>query len=211
MTVLQSVEKQLIEHLRRHLPAVQGQVYMAPRAQPQEGVPCSHAPSQAASGSVWLYGPSWRRNTWASCVPGMWQRHGNRSTRYHAPTAWDVLYDVLIMDRRIRSLNTVSTQLCICLAHACNLLVPETTPSSETDKTTSPQHHPLLPTSYELAWEDALLSRDMLGNAGWHTLSGRLKIEGLLLYSDTPAETGTVASKPLQLTGPAIKEKRPVS
>lgn len=199
MTSLSALEQQLLQHLRHHLPAVQGQVYLAPYPADGAQQPCPAA-ARRASGSVWLYGPNWRRNPWASCTPGRWQRCATHFTRYHAPTAWDLCYDVLLMDRCMRSLNSVSAQLCLCIAQACNLVIPNQPPNTQVDP-----HSYSATDSYELAWDQAALSSDRVGTSGWYTASGCLKIEGVLLANDRIAQTGSVASKPVQLAQPRAK------
>ena len=205
MTELCALQQQLIAHLRHHLPAVQGHVYLAPQ---NEGMgTASGVRSRQSAHSVWLQGPSWQRNSWASCVPGQLQQQGNRFSRTHAPLAWDLLYDVLVFSRCTNTLNTIATQLCSCVAHACSMTVlPGAQHNTQQQIETAPPQKPRAPqslcNSYELVWEGASLFWDGGHPRGWHTVSGRLKIEGVLLYSDAVAETGPVSSKPVRLRGP---------
>ncbi|MEM7495496.1 MAG: hypothetical protein AAF471_05040 [Myxococcota bacterium] len=190
MTHVEAVQHALLHHLRVHLPAVGGHVYLSP--QTQTHVPlvpvgflsrrgndkgrCHDARDDKAS--VWLHGPSWRRNPWAACVPDPVVRQGDTFTRYHSPPACDLLYDVLVLCRSAVGVLTAATQLCACVAHHGTIRAPLMNDENESAMNQESHHSHA---EYELCWDSDMLTRDLVNTSGWHALSGRLCVRGVLV------------------------------
>ena len=215
MSHVQAVQEQLLKHLRLHLPILHEHVYLSPQS-------CSHIPlnsiktsrTLSSSCSLWLHGPSYTHNVWASCLPDPVVRQGNQFTRYHAAIAYDLLYEVLLLSRCNSSLSTAATQLCSCVRYACSLEVPlspqpDTSSSRGQERNHNTATHQKSRTTiskdprahYELCWGTPMLSHSIVNTSGWHTLTGSLKVEGVLLDNDQIAQQGVITSKSVQIVG----------
>ncbi len=217
MTHIEAVQHALLRHLKTHLPAVGGHVYFSPQAQTHVplvpvGSPILSKHSQRpealtantrnSSGtlSLWVHGPSWRRNGWAACVPDPVVREGETFTRYHSPPAFDLLYDVLVLSRSSSGMLIAATQFCSCMAHHGTIQAPLRPLQGVAAKGLSgSEMSRKAMATYEVIWDSHLLTRDIVNTSKWHTLSGRLCVQGVLIDGMVVAEQGRIAQKPARV------------
>lgn len=212
MSHVAAVQQALLRHLRQHITAVGGHVYLSAQAQTHvplapvspsvlaESANSSEGLGAKGTSSLWLHGPNWRRNAWASCVADPVIRQGDTFTRYHAPPACDLLYDVLVLCRRMAGEMETAMQLRTCVAHHGTIQAPlmNEALANKTKQDNKSGSAACSPAVYGLRWESDL-TRELVNTSGWHALAGRLCIEGVLLDGMVVAQRGRVAQKPARV------------
>ena len=214
MSHLQAVQNSLVQHLQQHVPTAYNRIY----ATSQSPVPLGQGHINN-NGCIWLQGPHWQYNsTQDQGLDDIFVTEGFHYWRYaHCPT-WDLTFSVLLLHRNARDLQQMARQLCVCMAHKSELMVPV---ASEVDDVEhkdameeaheekqpaqgvkqSVKHSKPKQVRYGLAWKSPLLQQHTMGESDWLSLSGQLQIEGVMLEHETVLEEGTIAQNEPRISG----------